>query len=113
MLVYTGTFFQSCSIIYFLIFFFFLFQQPNRLITVSRCLLINMGLIDSPGQFASKTYDYVIIGGGTAGLVLAARLTEDPNVTVGVLEAGQNRLADPNILVPGCKVNDSFSITTN
>ena len=58
-------------------------------------------LVDSPGQFASKRYDYVIVGGGTAGLVLAARLTENPDVSVGVIEAGQNRLADPNILVPG------------
>ena len=61
-------------------------------------------LVDSPGQFSSKSYDYVIIGGGTAGLTIAARLTEDPNVSVGVIEAGQNRLADPNILVPGCKL---------
>jgi len=61
-------------------------------------------LVDSPGQFASKSYDYVVIGGGTAGLVLAARLTEDPSVSVGVIEAGQNRLADPNVLVPGCEL---------
>lgn len=60
-------------------------------------------LIDTPEEFVSKDYDYVIIGGGTAGLTLAARLTENPNVTVGIIEAGQNRLADPNILVPGCK----------
>lgn len=39
-----------------------------------------------------KVFDYVIIGGGTAGLVLAARLSENPAIQVVVLEAGEKRL---------------------
>ncbi|KAF6821439.1 Glucose oxidase 1 [Colletotrichum musicola] len=42
-----------------------------------------------------------IVGGGTAGLTVAARLTEDPAVTVLVLEAGADRSEDLNVLAPG------------
>lgn len=48
----------------------------------------------------SSTFDYVIVGGGAAGLVLAARLTEDPTIRVGVIEAGKSRLGDMNVEVP-------------
>ena len=39
-----------------------------------------------PGINAS--YDYVVVGGGTAGLTIAARLAEDSDVSVAVIEAG-------------------------
>lgn len=42
-----------------------------------------------------------IAGGGTAGLVVAARLTELSNITVAVIEAGGDHTDDPNVLTPG------------
>lgn len=55
-------------------------------------------------QFAALPLDYLIIGGGTAGLVVAARLSENPEINVGVIEAGPSALnKDGNeaINVPG------------
>ncbi len=46
-----------------------------------------------------ETFDYVIVGAGSAGCVLANRLSEDPGVTVALLEAG-GRDTNPWIHVP-------------
>lgn len=45
------------------------------------------------------TFDYVIVGGGTAGLVVANRLSETPTVRVAVIEAGGDERSNPNVTV--------------
>jgi choline dehydrogenase-like flavoprotein len=50
---------------------------------------------------SSDAYDIVIVGGGTAGLIVAVRLSEDPGLQVAVLESGENDSSNPNLQTPG------------
>jgi choline dehydrogenase-like flavoprotein len=68
---------------------------------------------------AAGRYDYVIVGGGTAGSVLAARLSQDPLVRVVLLEAGASDgpaiMSSPSpaaaISLQGSAVNWAYSTT--
>jgi choline dehydrogenase len=48
------------------------------------------------------SFDYVVVGGGTAGLVVAARLVEDPAIRVCILEAGVDITNELDAKVPVC-----------
>ncbi|GAA5873248.1 hypothetical protein JCM1840_000006 [Sporobolomyces johnsonii] len=57
--------------------------------------------VTDASSLSGQTFDYVIVGGGTAGLVIANRLSENSSITVAVIEAGTDGSAvEDSILAP-------------
>jgi hypothetical protein len=55
------------------------------------------GVTSSADGINGETYDYVVVGGGLAGLTVAARLSEDPAISVLVVEAGADDRDNPQV----------------
>jgi len=61
---------------------------------------VNCGSYALP--YIPATYDYIVIGGGTAGLTIASRLAANSSISVAVIEAGGLYETDnPPSIIPG------------
>ncbi|KAL7419681.1 hypothetical protein Q5752_005595 [Cryptotrichosporon argae] len=58
------------------------------------------GLVSDPTQVAGQSFDYIVVGAGLGGLVVANRLSENAGVTVLVIEAGTDNRTDAVVYNP-------------
>ncbi|KAI0198325.1 oxidoreductase [Astrocystis sublimbata] len=49
---------------------------------------------------SDESFDFIVVGGGTAGIALAARLAEVRSLSILILEAGEDHTDDPRVKIP-------------
>lgn len=69
-------------------------------IAVSFLYLISQSLAEvtsSPTAAAGQTFDYIVVGAGLTGTTVAARLAENSDITILLVEAGGDDRQEPNV----------------
>jgi choline dehydrogenase-like flavoprotein len=71
--------------------------------------MLRRSVTGNGNTLSGQTFDYVVVGGGLAGLVVANRLSADSNFTVAVIEAGADAYGagQERILVPAGNLYNS------
>jgi len=71
--------------------------------SIAQSTLIDLKAASATGKsvLLSTNFDYIIVGGGTAGLTVARRLSDDSTKKVLVLEAGRSGVNDSLVTIPG------------
>lgn len=54
----------------------------------------------SANAFSKRKFDFIVVGGGTAGIAVASRLAERPELQIGLVEAGSLVTDDDHVNVP-------------
>ena len=55
------------------------------------------GVTTNAATANGQTFDYIVVGGGLTGITVASRLSEDPSVTVLMVEVGADNRQDPRV----------------
>jgi choline dehydrogenase len=75
--------------------------------------ILTSTLLLLPTEAAVAAYDYVVVGGGTCGLLVANRLSRDSRISVAIVDPGSDQRNNPLVQKPAGSIALFRSLATN